>query len=94
MSRLTCDYGPTYGLVMASKPRVSYAGAVQHVAVNGNNRQPMFLTDVDRKHCLSLLGVRRSLRLGGPFLLSDGHTLASARSYAGADVVQRNAPLE
>ena len=56
MTRLTCDHGPTYGLVMASKPRVSYAGAVQHVAVNGNNRQPMFLTDVDRRHCLSLLG--------------------------------------
>ena len=53
MTRLTCDYGPTYGLVMASKPRVSYAGAIQHVAVNGNNRQPMFLTDADRRHCLS-----------------------------------------
>ena len=41
---------------MPSKPRVSYAGAVQHVAVNGNNRQPMFLSDADRRHCLSLLG--------------------------------------
>src|SRR3954453_17672178 len=41
---------------MPSKPRVSYPGAVQHVAVNGNNHQPMFLTDGDRRHCLGLLG--------------------------------------
>jgi hypothetical protein len=64
MSRLTCDYGPTYCLVMASKPRVSYAGAVQHVAVNGNNRQPMFLTETDRRHCLSLWEILPSATAG------------------------------
>jgi putative transposase len=41
---------------MARAPRIDYAGAVQHVAVNGNNRQPMFLSDADRVICLSLLG--------------------------------------
>jgi REP-associated tyrosine transposase len=36
--------------------RVDYAGAIQHVAVNGNNRQPMFLDVRDRYLCLTLLG--------------------------------------
>jgi putative transposase len=40
---------------MARKPRIDYAGAIQHVAVNGNNRQPMFLEDRDRIVLLALL---------------------------------------
>src|SRR6478752_4814657 len=41
---------------MPRTPRVDYAGAIQHVAVNGNNRQPMFLDARDRYLCLILLG--------------------------------------
>jgi REP-associated tyrosine transposase len=41
---------------MPRTPRVDYAGAIQHVAVNGNNRQPMFLDAADRYLCLTLLG--------------------------------------
>lgn len=41
---------------MASPRRKDYAGAIHHVAVNGNNHQPMFLDDQDRRHCLFLLG--------------------------------------
>jgi REP element-mobilizing transposase RayT len=41
---------------MPRRPRIDYAGAVHHVAVNGNNRQPMFLDDTDRRRCLALLG--------------------------------------
>jgi putative transposase len=41
---------------MPRTPRVDYAGAVQHVAVNGNNRQPMFIDARDRYLCLTLLG--------------------------------------
>jgi putative transposase len=40
---------------MARPPRQNYPGAVQHVAVNGNNRQPMFINDDDRRVCLALL---------------------------------------
>ena len=38
------------------KPRIDYEGAVQHVAVNGNNREAMFLDNADRRRCLRLLG--------------------------------------
>jgi putative transposase len=41
---------------MPRRPRIDYPGAIHHVAVNGNNRQVMFLDDDDRRHCLSLLG--------------------------------------
>lgn len=41
---------------MPRTPRVDYAGAIQHVAVNGNNRQPMFIDAADRYLCLTLLG--------------------------------------
>jgi putative transposase len=40
---------------MARPPRRNYPGAVQHVAVNGNNRQPMFVDDSDRRLCIALL---------------------------------------
>ena len=35
--------------------RVEYPGAIQHVAVNANNRQPLFVDDNDRRLCLALL---------------------------------------
>ncbi len=41
---------------MPRPPRRDYAGAIQHIAVNGNNRQPLFVTDADRRYCLALLG--------------------------------------
>ena len=41
---------------MPRPPRVDYRGAFHHVAVNGNNRQPLFLTPDDRRLCLALLG--------------------------------------
>jgi putative transposase len=37
------------------RPRIDYAEAIQHVAVNGNNRQSMFLDAVDRLELLRLL---------------------------------------
>ena len=40
---------------MPRKPRIDYGGAIQHVAVNGNNRQTMFHTDDDRWAALGLL---------------------------------------
>src|SRR4051794_20620724 len=40
---------------MPRKRRIDYGGAIQHVAVNGNNRQLLFLTDDDRFGALSLL---------------------------------------
>jgi REP element-mobilizing transposase RayT len=40
---------------VSEKLRIDYPGAIQHVAVNGNNRQPMFLDAVDRFAALSLL---------------------------------------
>ena len=41
---------------MPRPPRVDYQGAIQHIAVNGNNREPMFRNDDDRNRCLRLLG--------------------------------------
>lgn|SRR5436305_1199791 len=41
---------------MARPARIDYEGAVQHVAVNGNNREAMFRDDRDRRDCLRLLG--------------------------------------
>jgi len=40
---------------VARKRRIDYGGAIQHVAVNGNNRQPMFVDDVDRMNLIVLL---------------------------------------
>ncbi|HEX2587507.1 MAG TPA: transposase [Gaiellales bacterium] len=40
---------------MPRKPRIDYGGAIQHVAVNGNNHQVMFLHDRDRWELLGLL---------------------------------------
>jgi putative transposase len=45
-----------YGVSVPIPPRKDYAGAIHHVAVNGNNRQPMFVDDEDRRQCLALLG--------------------------------------
>jgi len=41
---------------VASPRCKDYAGAIHHVAVKGNNGQPMFIDDQDRRHCLYLLG--------------------------------------
>ena len=40
---------------MPRKRRIDYGGAIQHVAVNGNNRQDMFLDEHDRFALLALL---------------------------------------
>ena len=40
---------------MPSPRRVDYPGAIHHVAVNGNNRQELFLNDSDRRYCIALL---------------------------------------
>jgi putative transposase len=42
---------------MPRKPRIDYAGAIQHVAVNGNNRQSIFVDDLDRIALLTTLRV-------------------------------------
>jgi putative transposase len=42
---------------MARRKRRDYDGAIQHVAVNGNNQQAMFLDDHDRFGLLSILRV-------------------------------------
>src|SRR5215470_12200147 len=40
---------------MPRRLRIDYDGALHHVAVNGNNRQPMFLDHLDRFSVLGLL---------------------------------------
>jgi REP element-mobilizing transposase RayT len=40
---------------MPRRPRIDYDGAIQHVAVNGNNRQSIFLDTADRFALLRLL---------------------------------------
>jgi putative transposase len=40
---------------VSRKPRVDYYGAIQHVAVNGNNRQQMFLDEFDRDALIDML---------------------------------------
>jgi putative transposase len=40
---------------MGRAPRETFAGALHHIAVNGNNRQPMFVSDDDRSLCIGLL---------------------------------------
>jgi putative transposase len=39
---------------MPRRPRTSYPGALHDIAVNGNNRQPMFASDSDRRLCIAL----------------------------------------
>ncbi|HEX8122214.1 MAG TPA: transposase [Solirubrobacteraceae bacterium] len=46
---------------MGRRPREDEAGAIHHVYARGNNRQPIFVDDLDRRAYLDLLGqsVRR-----------------------------------
>jgi REP element-mobilizing transposase RayT len=37
------------------KPRIDYDGAIQHVAVNGNNHQSLFIDAIDRMNVIGLL---------------------------------------
>jgi putative transposase len=55
---------------------------MQHVAVNGNNRQPMFLCDGDRINCLSLLAstARRYRWTVYAYCLMDTHWHALIRT--------------
>jgi len=41
---------------MARPVRIEYAGAVYHVMARGNQGQPIFADDVDRKAWLNTLG--------------------------------------
>ena len=47
---------PPYDRRMPRRPRIDYDGALQHVATNANNRELLFVNDVDRRFCLELLG--------------------------------------
>jgi putative transposase len=40
---------------MPRKPRIDYAGALQHVAVQGNLQEPMFADDEERQMILEML---------------------------------------
>lgn len=42
---------------MARKPRIHVAGALYHVILRGNNRQPIFCDDADRRKLEELIGI-------------------------------------
>jgi REP-associated tyrosine transposase len=70
---------------MARPLRRNYAGAVQHVAVNANNRQSMFDDDDDRRLCIALLAqtaVRYQWELRS-YCLMDTHWHALIRTPLG-----------
>ena len=70
---------------MARPLRRNYPGAVQHIAVNGNNRQPMFADDGDRRLCIALLAqtaVRYQWELRS-YCLMDTHWHAVVRTPLG-----------
>jgi putative transposase len=70
---------------MARPLRKNYPGAVQHIAVNGNNRQPMFADDGDRRLCVALLAqtaVRYQWELRS-YCLMDTHWHAVVRTPLG-----------
>jgi hypothetical protein len=79
---------------MPRKPRIDYGGAIQHVAVNGNNHQVMFLHDRDRWELLGLL--RTTAERYGWHVLAYclmGHPLAPARTHP-EDPLSRDAAPE
>jgi len=52
-----------YGELVARPRRVEYSGAIQHIAVNANNREMLFRDDDDRRLCLALIA-STSVRYG------------------------------
>ena len=60
---------------MPRKPRSYSAGLIAHVTIRGNNQQPIFLADSDRKFFLNLLSrykARHQFRLYS-YVLMDNH---------------------
>ncbi len=51
---------------MARPLRIEYAGAVYHVKAPGNQGQPIFRDDEDRRRFLATLGKPVRARLAGP----------------------------
>jgi len=48
---------------MARPLRIEFPGAISHVTSRGNAQAAIFLDDIDRKSCLSVLGLAYILKL-------------------------------